>query len=171
MARRLNPRLVKIHRSYTVEEVANLFGAHKNTVRIWMRKGLAAVDDRRPTLIHGLDLVRFIEARRRSAKQPCPSGQMYCLKCRVPKAPAAAMADYLPFTETTGNLRGLCPTCGTLMHRRVAFSKLKIVGANLEIAFPEGVSRIRESAVPSLNCDSSNKGDTYEDPQPRERAN
>ena len=39
------------------------------------------------------------------------------------------------------------------MHRRVAFSKLKIVGANLEIVFPEGVSRIRESTVPSLNCD------------------
>jgi hypothetical protein len=92
---------------------------------------------------------------------------MYCLKCRVPKAPAAAMADYLPFTETTGNLRGLCPKCGTLMHRRVAFSKLKIVGANLEIVFPEGVSRIRESTVPSLNCDSSNKSDTYENPQPR----
>jgi hypothetical protein len=53
------------------------------------------------------------------------------------------------------------------MHRRVAFSKLKIVGANLEIVFPEGVSRIRESTVPSLNCDSSNKSDTYENPQPR----
>jgi hypothetical protein len=33
MSRRLNPRLIKIHRSYTVEEVAKLFALHKNTVR------------------------------------------------------------------------------------------------------------------------------------------
>ena len=28
-----NHRLVKIHRSYTVEEIAELFAIHKNTVR------------------------------------------------------------------------------------------------------------------------------------------
>jgi hypothetical protein len=28
-----NPRLVKIHRSYSVEEIARLFGIHKNTRR------------------------------------------------------------------------------------------------------------------------------------------
>lgn len=29
-----NPRLAKIHRSYTVEEVAGVFGVHRNTVRV-----------------------------------------------------------------------------------------------------------------------------------------
>ncbi|MEO7863683.1 MAG: helix-turn-helix domain-containing protein, partial [Nitrospirales bacterium] len=35
-----NPRLVKIHRNYTVEEIANLFGIRRNTVREWVKRGL-----------------------------------------------------------------------------------------------------------------------------------
>jgi transposase len=41
MAKRPNPNLAKIHRNYTVEEVANLFSVHKNTVRLWVKDGLA----------------------------------------------------------------------------------------------------------------------------------
>jgi len=37
MAKRLNPNLAKIHRNYTVEEVALLFSVHKNTVRSWVK--------------------------------------------------------------------------------------------------------------------------------------
>jgi len=29
-----NPRLVKVHRNYLVEEIARLFRVHKNTVRL-----------------------------------------------------------------------------------------------------------------------------------------
>ena len=89
---------------------------------------------------------------------------MYCLKCRSPKQPAAGMADYLPITDTSGNLRALCPDCGTFMHRRAAFAKLNIVGAGLDIAFPQAVSRIRESAAPSVNCDSNQKAQAHENP-------
>ena len=35
-----NYRLVKIHHSYTVEEIARLFGSHRNTVRRWLKLGL-----------------------------------------------------------------------------------------------------------------------------------
>jgi hypothetical protein len=38
MGRHPNPRLVKIHRSYTVEEVARNLRKHKNTVRAWMKR-------------------------------------------------------------------------------------------------------------------------------------
>ena len=31
-----NPRLAKIHRNYTVEDVSSLFGIHRNTVREWV---------------------------------------------------------------------------------------------------------------------------------------
>ena len=50
-----NPRLAKIHRNYTVEEVAGLYGVHRNTVREWVRRGLPTIDDRRPMLIVGTD--------------------------------------------------------------------------------------------------------------------
>ena len=167
MGRHPNPRLVKIHRSYTVEEVARLLRKHKNTVRAWIKQGLRPIDVRRPTLIHGLELVSFLQNRRMSGKQPCPPGYMYCLKCRSPKQPAAGMADYLPISDTSGNLRAFCSDCGKFMHRRASLAKLNVVGAGLDIAFPQAVSRIRDSAIPSLNCDSSMKANVDENPQPR----
>jgi hypothetical protein len=65
------------------------------------------------------------------------------------------MADYLPISATSGNLRALCPDCGKFMHRRASLAKLNIVGTGLDIAFPQAVSRLMESPVPSLNCDSN----------------
>ena len=44
-SRHLNPRLVKTHRNYSVEDISRLFDVHKNTVRNWLKLGLAAVDD------------------------------------------------------------------------------------------------------------------------------
>jgi len=38
-----------------VEEVSRLFGIHKNTVRNWLRQGLAPIDVQRPTVIRGDD--------------------------------------------------------------------------------------------------------------------
>jgi len=164
MGRYPNPRLVKIHRSYTVEEVARILQKHKNTVRAWIKQGLRSIDGRRPTLIHGLELASFLQNRRTSGKQPCPPGYMYCLKCRSPKRPAAGMADYLPISDTSGNLRAICPECGKFMHRRVSLAKLNVVAAGLDIAFPQAASRISKSAIPSLNCDSSTKAHVDENP-------
>src|SRR5215467_13166405 len=137
--RQPNPRLAKIHRSYTVEEISHLFGIHKNTVRMWIRTSLPTVDERRPILVHGLALWAFLTERRRTAKQTCLTGEIYCMRCRSPKAPAANMVDYLEITKTSGNLRGICPDCNCLMHRRVALDRLRAVAADLDVRFPQEV--------------------------------
>ena len=71
-----NHRLVKIHRNYTVEEVAGLFGVHRNTVRAWVKRGLPMIDRKRPMLIHGRDLAAFLQARRLKNKQTCQPGEI-----------------------------------------------------------------------------------------------
>jgi hypothetical protein len=96
---RPNHRLVKSHRSYTVEEIARLFAIHKNTVRGWLKTGLRTIDDKRPMLILGNDLIAFLQARRAGKKQRCRPGQMYCVRCRLPKFPAAGMADSTCYRE------------------------------------------------------------------------
>ena len=159
----MNYRLVKIHRSYTVEEAARLLQTHKNTIRAWIKRGLPTLDCQRPTLIHGLELSRFLKCRRERAKDPCPPGHLYCVRCRAPKPPAASMVDYLPITSASGNLRGICPDCEALMHRHVSRARLNEIGANLEITFTQPPARISDMALASENCDSRTAGGTDED--------
>ena len=78
-SRHPNPRLAKIHRSYSVEEIARLFRVHKNTVRAWLRSGLETIDGQRPTVARGTEIRRFLTERRRLAKQVCGPGRIYCL--------------------------------------------------------------------------------------------
>src|SRR5512138_876119 len=106
--KRLNARRVKVHRNYTVEEAAKLFGAHKNTVRNWLKEGLPKVDDHRPILILGRQLASFVHARRQSRRQRCAADEFYCFKCRRPRQLVAGTAEYLPSTAAAGNLRGTC---------------------------------------------------------------
>ncbi|MCU7931387.1 MAG: helix-turn-helix domain-containing protein [Candidatus Thiodiazotropha sp. (ex Codakia rugifera)] len=140
-----NPRLAKIHRNYTVEEVAILFSIHKNTVRTWVKQGLSTIDDRRPMLIHGRDLAEFIQAKRVKNKQSCKPGEIYCVRCRSPKTPAGDMADYESLTELQGNLVGICPSCSIMIYRRVNLTKLDQVRGQLDITMPQALLHIDKS--------------------------
>lgn len=153
-----NHRLVKIHRSYTVEEIAMLFGIHKNTARQWIKVGLATVDDKRPMLILGHVLVDFLKARRTKNKQKCKPGELYCVRCRTPKRPAGDMADYDPITNKIGNLVGICPDCDAIMNRHVSLAKIEQVRGKIDITFPEAVRHIIDRVSPAVNSDF-NKGE------------
>jgi len=148
-----NHRLVKMHRSYTVEEVAKLFDIHKNTVRRWVKDGLVTIDDKRPMLILGHVLVAFLQARRTKNKQPCKPGELYCVRCRSPKSPAADMAEYSPITEKVGNLIAICPDCEAFMNRRVSLAKIEQIRGKMDISFPEAVRHIIDSKKPTVNSD------------------
>ena len=134
-----NHRLVKIHRNYTVEDIANLFGIHKNTVRNWVKTGLATSDDKRPMLILGHDLTAFLQARRVKNKQTCKPGELYCVRCRIPKFPAGGMVDCTPVTEKIGHLKAICPDCDSIMNQRVSLARIEEVCENIDITFPKAL--------------------------------
>lgn len=148
-----NPRLAKIHRNYTVEEAANLFGVHRNTVREWIKRGLPVCDSKKPMLILGRDLAEFLQARRTKNKQTCQPGEIYCVRCRAPKAPAGDMADYEPVTETMGNLIAICSDCETIIYRRVSLAKLDQIRGQLDITMPQALRHINERNQSSVNSD------------------
>jgi hypothetical protein len=148
-----NYRLVKIHRSYTVEEVARLFGTHKNTVRAWVKAGLSTCDSKRPILILGHALAGYLKARRTKNKRPCQAGEIYCVRCRAPKKPAGDMTDYEPVTEKFGNLKGICPDCEGMIFRRASFARLDLIRAKLSVTIVEARLRVDESHSRTVNSD------------------
>lgn len=141
-----------MRRTYTIEEVARLFGIHRNTARAWLKSGLPTIDKVRPVLIAGGDLVDFLVKRRQRNKRPCAAGELYCLRCRAPRRPAGNEVRYQPFTATTGNLVGICPECSLRMFRRVNRTRLDVARGDLAIRMPDAPEHISESPLRSVNC-------------------
>lgn len=148
-----NPRLAKIHRNYTIEEIASLYTIHKNTVRAWVKQGMPVLDKQRPMLIHGKDLRQFLEERRSKNKKTCKPGEIYCVKCREPRLPFDMEVDYQVLTDTQGFLIGICPYCEILIYRRVSLAKLTSVCGDLSITMPQGLKHLGLRGQPSLNSD------------------
>jgi hypothetical protein len=136
-----------------VEEIACLFGTHKNTVRAWVKTGLPTNDRKRPILILGRDLAAYIIVRRTRNKRPCQPGEVYCVRCRVPKRPAGDMAEYQPITEKSGNLIGICPDCYSMICQRVSLAKLAQVRGNMDITFPQAQGQVSNRIQPTVNRD------------------
>ena len=157
-ARRLNPNRVKLHRTYSTRELADLFGVTKNTVREWHRNGLQALDHCRPTLFAGQMVRAFIAARNACRKRPCSPGTLYCFRCRDGRAPAGGRADYVPINDLSGNLRAICEACETMMHRRIRFACLAAKMPDVDIRIMQAPPRLVEGPCPSLNRDSGTKG-------------
>lgn len=164
MSRRADYRRVKVHRSYEIAEAARLLGVHKNTVRGWIRRdGLSALTDRRPYLILGADLRSFLQKRRRANRCKCPPDHLYCLKCRAAKLPAGSIADFIPSPRGAGNVRGSCPDCGKLIHRRCSPRELALNFPNLEIKFMHarhtyaGIRAAETSAATEIPTQNSNR--------------
>lgn len=148
-----NHRHVKIHRSYTVEEVSDLFGIHKNTVREWIRGGLSVLDDKRPMLLAGQDISDFLQARRTKNKRRCHPGELYCVRCRAPKFPAGGMSDCVPVNETTSHLTAICPDCYCMMNQRIGMEKLAHLRSVFAVTFPQDPCQVSKSLQPFVNSD------------------
>lgn len=148
-----NPGRPKIHRNYTVEEVARLRGVHKNTVRSWLRQGLPSLKERRPQLILGRDLSEFEANRQQERKRPCGPGQIYCMRCRMPRNPAPGTIRYLPSTTGAGCISATCLDCHSSVFRRISMASLERESANWGITLPKAQEHIVESDQPSVDCD------------------
>jgi hypothetical protein len=133
-----NPGLVKLHRPYTVAEVARLLDKHPRTILEWIKASLPIVDRHRPFLIRGRDLRAFLEARRASRRRPCPPGTLYCFGCREARRPALGLADFEPHEHGAGNLVALCETCGRIMRRRVNAARLHDVLPEIDVRVVAG---------------------------------
>ena len=155
--RRLNPNLIKLHRTYDVSELARHCQVHKNTILHWRTDGLEPIDGAKPMLFHGSAVREFLSKKNLRRKQPCGPGRLFCFRCRRPQPPALGLVEYVPMSAKSGNVRAFCEGCETVMHRRVTLASLAVTMPDLEIQFPEGDPRLIGSRSPSLNRESESQ--------------
>lgn len=148
--RRASWRSVKRHHSYTVEDAARLLGVCLGTVRRWIKDGLPAIRDRKPTLILGEDLAGWLKARQKP-KSKLADGQCYCLRCRAARSPAGGLADFRRMNSHGGNLQALCEVCGTIMNRRISNAQLEAWKPFLEVSEQQAELDITKCGEPCLN--------------------
>lgn len=148
--RRPSWRRIKIHFPYTVDQAAKASGVTKGTIRRWIDAGtLPAITDGRPHYILGADLRDYLASRSRRGPK-MPPHMFWCFRCKSRKAAALGIADYLPLTERTGNLRAICE-CGTLMHKVVSKSTLSQFAPTLDVTIQQRPERLTDFASPSSN--------------------
>lgn len=151
--RTYNLRLIKATWPYTVQEVSELLGVHKNAVLRWLREGLAADQDRRPFLIRGDVLKAFLSARQTGRKRKCQSTEFFCFKCRAPRPAYLGIADIVIESLTRMRLKALCGECGTPVNKVQAVRDLHEIRRRFEIQKVTG-EHVWGCAEASLNDDS-----------------
>ena len=88
MAKSFPAHKIKSHLVYTVWEVADALGCHRQTVIRWVRdKGLAADTSSKPWLIEGHVLKEFLGQKQRKTRRKLALHHCYCFGCRGSREP------------------------------------------------------------------------------------
>jgi hypothetical protein len=152
-----NPRLVKRLRTYSVEQICQLYGIHPNTALSWINKeGLRRIDHAYPYLVHGDDLAEFITARQ-SKKIKLAVDEFRCFKCKVPRKAWEGVADIKIRTQTVGNLMVICEVCSTKMNKNFSLKNLPQIQQIFKIQQVYNSPLIRGKETSSI-CETKHEG-------------
>jgi hypothetical protein len=149
--RTYNTRLIKRDYSYGIQEIVELFDLHKTTVRNWIKLGLPLIDKSRPYLIHGSELIVFLNLRQAKRKKTCKPHELFCFKCREPKASCEGLIDIEIRNPKLLQLIGLCATCSTQTFKAGAVNKLPDYMKIFDVQKMQG-RHIIERTHPTLMC-------------------
>lgn len=122
--KRFNTRIIKTKQTYSTEEIADLFNVHINTVYAWYKAGLPRIDDQKPCLVFGADLIEFLNAKNTAKKHPCAPNELFCCKCQQPRAPKDNLVC-IKATPVRTNITGYCVTCGTKINKAISPQKIE----------------------------------------------
>jgi transcription elongation factor Elf1 len=114
---------IKSLHCYTIQEAAAVSGVSDRTIRAWMKDGLSAMKQERPTLLRGDALIAFIKGQRKSRKTKIKQDEFYCLKCRDARKPAERMVE-CEIRGARAKLTAICDDCETIMHKPVALGQV-----------------------------------------------
>jgi hypothetical protein len=162
MPKHPSPTKVKTHMIYTVWEVGDLLGIHRQTVIRWIKSSKLEADcSQKPWLIKGVNLKVYLQSKRKSRKAKLRLHEIYCLPCRAPKVPAGKMAEYKHKTQTTGVLTGICPDCDRFLHRFIRRDQLPDIQRRCDVTYSKAEPRIVGPANPPVRVTLVEEGLTH----------
>jgi hypothetical protein len=150
--RRYNLRRIKATWPYTVQEIAELFGIHKNAVLRWLKEDLGADRSQRPFLIRGDELARFLKQRQNGRHRKCEPGEFFCFKCRAPREAYLGMADIVIESPTRFRIKALCGVCDTPVNKVQSIRDLAKIQNRFHVQQLTG-GHLLNCPAPSVDCD------------------
>ena len=111
MKRNYNTRKIKGNWSYSIDELASLFGVHPATVRDWIKKGLPTIDKQRPFLMHGPATRQWLENRQKARSWPREYGKLPCFTCKSQRKIIFGSFQILSSNTRKIKIQGQCVTC------------------------------------------------------------
>lgn len=130
--RKYNPNLIKSKHSYTLSEVAQIYGIDIRTAYSWRKRGLKAIDENsRPYLFWGEEIRRFLEENSKKRKHSLKPGEFFCTTCREPRRSLSDNISIEHTNKSLGNkskqvyLKGICNVCGQSLYLFYSDKKLE----------------------------------------------
>ncbi|MTI08702.1 hypothetical protein [Curvivirga aplysinae] len=120
MAKRLYPHnRVRYWWSYDLEGICDLFSdtkLHQQTIRKWIKEGLKVIDNKKPTLIYGYDLIAYLKKQNDKGKTKTAFDQFYCMSCKDARMPFQKKVSVI---HKASHLQAsaICQCCKTRMNK------------------------------------------------------
>jgi hypothetical protein len=123
--KKFNTRMITSKKSYSINEIAALLSIHPITVNHWFKKGLKKIDDKRPSLVFGQDLIDFLDVKKQKSKHPCEDNQLFCVKCQQPRQ-SRNNTVCIKISNSRTNMKGSCEKCGTKINKAISPKKIDL---------------------------------------------
>ena len=133
--------------SYTIEDICNMYSMHPQTVRKWIKIGLRTIDSKKPSLIHGSDLKKFLEKHNEKLKKHLDFEEFFCVTCKEAHIPLFRKV-YLEQNHQFIKAKGVCPITKKIMNRSYKLADYPQLKKNFSL---EEMARLYDSSNPTLN--------------------
>jgi hypothetical protein len=115
--KKLNPRLVEKISCYTVDDLAELFKMHRQSVFRWLDNGLKTIDDRRPYMMFGQDIIDWINLNRPTKPKQSDPTKVYCVKCRNHVVFDLEKSWTIKGRTANNFIQSRCPVCNSTVNK------------------------------------------------------
>lgn len=131
---RVQARRVKVNRTYTFQQLADVLGLTVGTIRRWCKLGLPHLADARPFLIVGRDFHEFYAENLAKKKTRLAQFEVLCLTCKAARTPLPGLVDAEPMDASRDRIMAICPVCSGLTRRIICRSELRKWGVKYGFA-------------------------------------